>query len=240
MMRNLVRNAVVCAAAAMLSAPVYAQEEKSPLDAYNITGFQTLIDLYEIPNGFNPPCPVIKKPPYRPHSGKPTESSVGSNVDAWNEWTPENVPAYCREEAAAILTPPDGRAPQTRFKIRQYWDPGWYGHDDNYSKPVPAPIGLHFSIVQLGASRFFLGSGGVSLTFNPVVNRQGDDAYQTSLRLTIFSATMRLGHLELIGKDVYFGLSATKEVGDMPKNFTRNGDQQFSNVFAGISFELGR
>src|SRR5262245_64688532 len=114
MMRNIARNAVACAAVAMLSASVYAQEEKGLLEAYNITGFQTLVDAYDIPNGFNPPCPVIRKRPYRP-SGKPNESSVGSNVDAWNEWTPENVPSYCREETAKILTPPDGKEPPTRF-----------------------------------------------------------------------------------------------------------------------------
>lgn len=240
MMRNPVRNAVACAAAAVLSTPVHAQEEKSPLDAYNITGFQTLIDSYSIPGGFNPPCPVIKKPPYRPHFEKPRASSVASNVDAWNEWTVENVPAYCREEAATVLTAPDGVVPRTRFQVRQYWDPGWYGHDDNYSKPVPAPIGLHFSFMQLGDGRFYLGSGGVNLSFNPVVTRQGDDAYRTSLRLTVVSLTMRLGYLGLIGKDVYFGLSATRELGELPQIYGQDGNQQFSNVFAGISFELGK
>jgi len=220
--------------------PVQAQEGKESLEAFNTTGFQTLIDSYSMPNGFSPPCPVIKKPPYRPHSAEPRSSSMGSEVGAWNEWTEENVPAYCREEAANALTPPDGRAPRTRFQIRQYWDPGWYGHDDNYSKPVPAPIGLHFSIMQLGDSRFYLGSGGVSLSFNSMVDQQGDDVYRTSLRLNIVSITMRVGYLELIGKDVYFGLSATKELGEPPTMYTRNGDQRFSNVFAGFSFELGR
>lgn len=239
MMRNILRIAVPCAAAAMLSVAVQAQEEQAPLDAYNITGFQTLIDWYAIPNGFAPPCPEIRRPPYRPNTGEPRESSVGSNVEAWNEWTVENVPAYCREEAAAVLTPPDGVAPRTRFKVRQYWDPGWYGHDDNYSKPVPAPIGLHFSIMQLGDSRFFLGSGGVNLSFNPVSTVQGDNTYRTSLRLSIVSITMRLGYLSLIGKDVFFGLSATKELGELPEVYT-NGDQKFSNVFAGLSLELGR
>lgn len=223
----------------MLSVAVHAQEEQAALDAYNITGFQTLIDWYSIPNGFAPPCPEIRKPPYRPHTGEPRESSVGSNVEAWNEWTAENVPAYCRDEAARILTPPDGVAPRTRFKVRQYWDPGWYGHDDNYAKPVPAPIGLHFSIMQLGDSRFFLGSGGVNLSFNPVVSVAGDNSYRTSLRLSIVSVTMRLGYLAMLGKDVFFGLSATKELGELPEIYT-NGDQKFSNVFAGLSFELGR
>jgi hypothetical protein len=239
-MRNHLRNAAACAAALLLSGSAQAQDGQEPLEAYNITGFQTLIDWYSMANGFAPPCPVIRKPPYRPNTGEARASSVGSNVDAWNEWTPENVPAYCREETARILAPPDGVEPRTRFKVRQYWDPGWYGHDDNYSKPVPAPIGLHFSIMQLGDSRFFLGSGGVNLSFNPVVSWQGDDTYRTSLRLSIVSVTMRLGYLELIGKDVYFGLSATKELGELPQMYSRQGDQKFSNVFAGLSFELGR
>jgi hypothetical protein len=239
MMRILLTNVAACAAAAILSVPVQAQDEKEPLDAYNITGFQTLIDWYSIPNGFAPPCPVIRKPPYRAHGSEMTASSVGSNVEAWNEWTVENVPAYCRDEAAKVLTPPDGVTPRTRFKVRQYWDPGWYGHDDNYSKPVPAPIGLHFSIMQFGDSRFYLGSGGVNLSFNPVSTRQGDNAYRTSLRLSVVSVTMRLGYFALIGKDAYFGLSATKEMGELPEMYG-NGDQKFSNVFAGLSFELGR
>jgi hypothetical protein len=140
----------------------------------------------------------------------------------------------------AALTPPDGKAPSSRFKIRQYWDPGWYGHDDNYSKPVPAPIGLHFSIMQIGDSRFFLGSGGVSLSFNPVINLQGDDVYRTSLRVNIVSVTMRLGYLEMIGEDVYFGLSATRELGEVPSYYSREGNQTFNNVFAGLSFEFGK
>lgn len=238
--RTFLRNSAACAAVLMLSVPVLAQDRQEPLEAYNITGFQTLIDWYAIPNGFAPPCPVIKRPPFRPNTGEARASSVGSNVEAWNEWTPENVPAYCREEAAAVLTPPDGVEPRTRFKVKQYWDPGWYGHDDNYSKPVPAPIGLHFSIMQLGDGRFFLGSGGVNLSFNPVVTLQGDNAYRTSLRLSVVSITMRLGYLALVGKDVYFGLSATKELGELPQVYAREGEQKFSNVFAGLSFELGR
>ncbi len=235
-LRILITSAFACAATAVLSTPARAQDGKE-LDAYNITGFQTLIDSYSIQNGFSPPCPVIKKPPYRPHSGQPRESSVASNVDAWNEWTVDNVPAHCREEAANVLIPPDGVAPRTRFQVRQYRDPGWYGHDDNYSKPVPAPIGLHFSFLQLGESRFYLGAGGVNLSFNPVVTRQGDDGYRTSLRVTVISVTTRLGHLELIGKDVFFGLSATQELGEVPQMYG-SSDRNFSNVFAGISFEL--
>jgi hypothetical protein len=237
-MRTLLRVGIACTAL-VLSVQVQAQEAKGPLDAYNITGFQTLIDSYSIPSGFNPPCPVIKKPPYRPHTGEARSSSVGSNVEAWNEWTVENVPAYCREEAATVLAPPDGVTPRTRFQVKQYWDPGWYGHDDNYSKPVPAPIGLHFSFMQLGDGRFYLGSGGVNLSFNPVVTRQGDDSYRTSLRLTVVSVTARLGYLGLLGRDVYFGLSATREIGEISQIY-QNSNQQFSNVFAGISFELGR
>lgn len=239
-MGNLLKHAAAaCAVAGMLTVPARAQDGQEPLEAYNITGFQTLIDWYSIPNGFTPPCPVIRKPPFRA-SGVQRESSVGSNVEAWNEWTPETVPVYCRDEAAKVLNPPDGVEQRTRFKVRQYWDPGWYGHDDNYSKPVPAPIGLHFSIMQLGDGRFFLGSGGVNLSFNPVVTGKGDNTYRTSLRLSIVSVTMRLGYLGLIGKDVFFGLSATKELGELPQMYSREGDQKFSNVFAGLSFELGK
>src|SRR5262249_31978161 len=126
---------------------------------------------------------------------------------AWNNWTPENLPYGCRD----VAPPPDQPAPRSRFELRTYFDIGTVGWDNNYGQIIPSLGGFHISFANFGGWK--LGVGGLLASFSPMWDlRTQTRQYQISPRLNLFNVNKKISQFAGTSYDLYFSLEATREM----------------------------